>query len=174
MEVTYHQELDVDNDRFIYVYPLATVTRSDMNQRTTGRFALNLEIKSAIPLTGLVSTSHAADFVTARHSENYWQASLETKEGDLDRDIVLAGDLSRPKTGIDAKELAALVEELRVQRQGLDKLDDNGFSNEEKAEIASFMKTVVSNPDLDYFGPEYEALVRRVILANRRESDIMA
>jgi len=101
VEVTYYQELDIDNDRFTYVYPLATVTRRDMNQRTTGRFAMNLEVRSAIPLTGLASPSHTTDFVMARHSDAYWQASLETKEGDLARDIVLRGEMVRPKTGID-------------------------------------------------------------------------
>jgi hemolysin activation/secretion protein len=71
----------------------------------------------------------------------------------------IEGVTDRPKSGIDAKELAGLVEELRSQRQGLDKLDDHGFTDEEKSEIATFMKEAVSNLDQDYLGPEYEALI---------------
>jgi Ca-activated chloride channel family protein len=101
VEVTYYQELDIDNDWFSYVYPLATVTRGDMDERTTGRFAMNLEVKSAVPIVKLVSPSHAQDMVMARHEESYWQASLEMREGSLARDLVISGRLSRPKTGID-------------------------------------------------------------------------
>ena len=72
------------------------------------------------------------------------------------------GVTDRPKAGIEVKELEALVEELRIQRQGLDKVDDSGFTAEEKNEIATFMREVINNPDLDYLGPEYEALVDRL------------
>ena len=72
------------------------------------------------------------------------------------------GVTDRPESGIDSNELSSLIEELRIQRQGLDKIDDDGFSSEERDEIAAFMKEVVSNPDLDYLGPEYEALVDRL------------
>lgn len=74
----------------------------------------------------------------------------------------IEGVTDRPKTGIDSQELEALVEALRVQRQGLDKVSEDGFTDEEKAEIATFMREVVTNPDLDYMGPEYEALVDRL------------
>jgi hemolysin activation/secretion protein len=76
--------------------------------------------------------------------------------------FLMEGVTDRPQSGIDARELEALVEELRVQRQGLDKVDDSGFTAEEKAEIATFMREVINNPDLDYLGPEYEALVDRL------------
>ncbi len=39
VQITYYQELDIDHDQATYVYPLATVTRSDVDDRTTGRFA---------------------------------------------------------------------------------------------------------------------------------------
>jgi len=89
---------------------------------------------------------------------------LDEEEGQrlFVKSFLIKGVIDRPETGIDAKELGDLIEELRVQRQGLDKIDDNGFSTEEKAEIATFMKEVVRNADLDYLGPEYEALVDRL------------
>src|SRR4051794_9253814 len=43
VQVTYYQELDVDNDWATYVYPLATSTRSDINSKTTGKFAISFE-----------------------------------------------------------------------------------------------------------------------------------
>ena len=99
--VTYYQELDFDHDWATYVYPLATVAAEGGDQRTTGKFALTLDVKSETPLVELVSPSHADDFVVAPHSETYHQASLETDGGDLSRDLVLAFKTSRPRTGID-------------------------------------------------------------------------
>ena len=101
VEVTYYQELDVDNDWFTYVYPLATVTRSGIDTRTTGKFAISLDARSAVPLVKLESPSHSADFVMARHGDDYWQASLEVQGGSLARDVVISGHLSRPRTGMD-------------------------------------------------------------------------
>ena len=101
VQVTYAQELDFDNDWATYVYPLATSTRTDINARTTGRFALTLDAKSEVPIVALESPSHAKDFAVARHSDNYQQASLETTGGDLGRDVVLAFHMSRPRTGVD-------------------------------------------------------------------------
>ncbi|MFT5449000.1 MAG: hemolysin activation/secretion protein [Gammaproteobacteria bacterium] len=72
------------------------------------------------------------------------------------------GVTDRPKSGIDTNELGVLIEELRIQRQGLDKVDDDGFSTEERDEIATFMKEVVRNPEQDYLGPEYEVLIDRL------------
>jgi Ca-activated chloride channel family protein len=101
VKLTYYQELDVDHDWATYVYPLATVTRADIDQRTHGRFSLSLEVKSAVPIVAMESPSHADDFVFAQHASEYWQASLETDGSDLSRDVVLAYELSRPRTGID-------------------------------------------------------------------------
>src|SRR5439155_17804590 len=83
------------------VYPLATVTRKDVDSRATGKFALALDLKSAVPITALESPSHGDAFVIAKHSDSYFQASLETPGGSLARDIVLACHLSRPHTGFD-------------------------------------------------------------------------
>jgi len=89
---------------------------------------------------------------------------LEEDEGDrlFVKKFKLTGITAKPKSGIDKKQLASLVEELRVQRQGLDKIDEDGFTEEDRHEIATFMQEVVSNPDLDYLGPEYEALIDRL------------
>ena len=101
IRVTYYQELDADHDRATYVYPLATVTRKGIDQTTSGRFSLTLDVKSETPLVELDSPSHAGEFVVVPHSENYYQASLEVDGGDLSRDLVLGFKTSRPRTGID-------------------------------------------------------------------------
>src|SRR5688572_31929372 len=50
VQITYYQELDVDNDWATYVYPLATTTRSGRQVDTTtrGRFALNVDARSEV------------------------------------------------------------------------------------------------------------------------------
>jgi Ca-activated chloride channel family protein len=101
VQITYYQELDFDHDWATYVYPLATVTRKDVDSRATGRFSFALDLKSAVPITGLESPSHGDAIVVARHSDSYYQASLETPGGNLAKDIVLACHLSRPRTGFD-------------------------------------------------------------------------
>src|SRR5436190_14853910 len=78
VQMTYYQELDVDHDWATYVYPLATSSRKELTSRTSGKFALGLEVKSAIPITTMESPSHAEGFIIAKHTENYYQASLET------------------------------------------------------------------------------------------------
>ena len=101
VQITYYQELDVDHDWATYIYPLATSSRKELASQASGRFALGLEVKSAIPIVAMESPSHADGFVIAEHTDNYYQASLETANGSLARDIVLAYQLSRPQTGVD-------------------------------------------------------------------------
>ena len=101
VQITYYQELDFDHDIATYVYPLATVTRKGLDTRTTGKFAISVDVKSAVPIAELESPSHGAAFAVAQHSEGYWQASLETAGGSLARDVVLACHVARPKTGMD-------------------------------------------------------------------------
>lgn len=101
IKVTYAQQLDFDHDQATYVYPLATTTRSNINQKTTGKFAFTLDVKSEIPITKLVSPSHAEDFVVVNHTPKYTRASLEVQGGDLSRDLVIAFDTERPRTGVD-------------------------------------------------------------------------
>ncbi|UCF90233.1 MAG: VWA domain-containing protein [Desulfobacterales bacterium] len=101
VQITYYQELDIDHDQATYVYPLATVTRTDVDTRTTGKLAINVDIKSAVPITALESPSHGEAFVVVKHSSNYGQASLETTAGSLAADVVINYQLSRPRTGLD-------------------------------------------------------------------------
>ena len=101
IRVAYYQELELDHDRATYVYPLATVTRRDIDQRTTGRFALSLDVRSAVPIVEMDSPSHADAMAIARHDDDYWQASLETRGGDLSRDVVVGFGTARPRTGLD-------------------------------------------------------------------------
>ncbi|NJL26995.1 MAG: DNA polymerase I [Thermoanaerobaculia bacterium] len=101
VQIAYYQELQFDHDRATYVYPLATVTHSGLDPRTRGRFALNLNVRSAVPITSLDSPSHGNDFVVVRHDDSYYQASLETTGGDLNRDLVLAYKVERPVSGLD-------------------------------------------------------------------------
>ena len=101
VRVTYYQELTVDHDRATYVYPLATSTRPGVATKTTGKFALSFEAKNEVPITKLESPSHAQDFVVAKHTDHYRQASMEVTGGDLAKDVVLAFDTARPKTGLD-------------------------------------------------------------------------
>jgi len=101
VQISYYQELDVDHDWATYVYPLATTTRKGIDQRTRGKFAVSLAVKSEVPVVAMESPSHGKGFVIAKRDDNHWDATLETRGGDLTRDIVLAYRISRPKTGID-------------------------------------------------------------------------
>lgn len=101
VQITYYQQLDYDHDWATYVYPLATAPRPEIDSRTEGRFALDLRVKSEVPIVEMESPSHGDEFVVVSHTDSYYQASLETKEGDLNRDIVLAYHVKRPMTGID-------------------------------------------------------------------------
>ncbi|MEA3207780.1 MAG: Ca-activated chloride channel [Chthoniobacter sp.] len=101
VQVRYYQELEFDHDWATYVYPLATNSRALAEPRTTGRFSIAFDIKSAIPIAAVESPSHGDAFVFAKHGESYAQASLEVNAGSLARDVVLAQHLTRPKTGLD-------------------------------------------------------------------------
>jgi len=101
VQIVYYQELDFDNDWATYVYPLSTATRTGLDSRTRGRFALTFDVRSEVPIVQVESPSHPDDFVFVKHTPDYARASLETTGGDLDRDVVLAYNLSRPKTGLD-------------------------------------------------------------------------
>jgi Ca-activated chloride channel family protein len=101
VEIIYYQELNVDHDQATYVYPLATVTRKDINARTSGKFSIQVEVKSAVPITKMVSPSHPNEFVISRHTGQYAVASLETAGGDLASDVVINYDLARAHTGMD-------------------------------------------------------------------------
>lgn len=101
VQIIYYQELEFDHDWATYVYPLATATRSGIDSRVQGRFSVSAEIKSVVPITTLESPSHGKDFLTISHTENFHEASLERRNGDLARDVVLAFQIERPVTGLD-------------------------------------------------------------------------
>lgn len=101
VQVTYCQQLDVDNDIVTYVYPLATSTRKDIQPRVAGGFSMNISTLSEVPIVQMDSPSHAKQFAIAKHQESAYEASLEAKTGDLSRDVVVSYKLSRPKTGMD-------------------------------------------------------------------------
>ncbi len=101
IQVTYYQELEFDHDWATYVYPLSTTTRSSIDSKVGGRFSMSANIKSAVPISALQSPSHGAEFLMVNHTENYHEASLETQDGDLARDVVLAFQVTRPMTGMD-------------------------------------------------------------------------
>src|SRR5437867_8947927 len=101
VQITYYQELDVDNDWVTYVYPLATVASRKADQKVSGKFALSFETKSEVPIVEMESPSHGSEFVIAKHTKNYVQASLEASGADLGRDVVLTYRSDRPRTGID-------------------------------------------------------------------------
>lgn len=101
VQISYYQELDVDHDRAVYVYPLATVSRRDVASKVSGKFSMNMDIRSAIPIVKVESPSHGDQFVTADHSENFKQISMEAVGGSLASDMVISYDMARPKTGID-------------------------------------------------------------------------
>jgi Ca-activated chloride channel homolog len=101
VEITYYQELDADHDWTTFVYPLATVTRPGIDSRARSRLAISFEVKSVVPIVAMESTSHPDDFAIVRYSPTYWHASLETSGGSLDRDVVLAFQTSRARTGVD-------------------------------------------------------------------------
>ena len=101
VKVTYYQELDVDHDTATYVYPLATVTRKNIDQKTEGKFAVTVDVKNEVPIVAMKSPSHGKETIVSTFNEHYRQASLEVDGGDLSRDFVLHMDMKRPHTGVD-------------------------------------------------------------------------
>jgi Ca-activated chloride channel family protein len=101
VQIAYYQELDFDHDWATYTFPLATNTRKNFRATTAGKFSMTVDAKSEVPLVAMESPSHAKQFAIAKHDEGYYQASLEVTGGDLQRDVVIAYQAKRPRTGID-------------------------------------------------------------------------
>lgn len=101
VQIAYYQELDFDHDWAGYVYPLATTAVQGLSTTRSEKFTMHVDVKSEVPIAGIESPSHAGDFAFAQHGENYNEASLEVSGADLNRDVVLAYQVSRPRTGID-------------------------------------------------------------------------
>ena len=101
IQISYYQQLDFDHDWATYVYPLATDSRRDMDQRTTGRLAVNLHVLSEVPIVKMNSPSHANEMVISKRSDHFYEASLENVEGSIAEDVVISYRTSRPRAGID-------------------------------------------------------------------------
>jgi Ca-activated chloride channel family protein len=189
VQITYYQELDYDHDWATYVYPLSTATRPGLSDHTTGRFALTMDVKSQVPIVAMESPSHPNDFAIAKHGDNYWQASLERKNGDLSRDVVLACHISRPKTGIDmitSKQgsedgyfclTLTAGEELAAQNAGMDyvfvldisgSMNDDGKLNISRNSLSAFINALEPKDRFEVmtFNVEPHALSRKLVDAS--------
>ncbi|MDY0168689.1 MAG: VIT and VWA domain-containing protein [Thermoguttaceae bacterium] len=100
VQIAYYQELDFDHDWATYVYPLATEVRPGADTATK-QFGLSLRLKSEVPIVALESPSHGDQFVVVPHGPSFYEASLESHEANLDRDVVVAFHVARPRTGLD-------------------------------------------------------------------------
>jgi hemolysin activation/secretion protein len=96
---------------------------------------------------------------------------LDVEEGDrlFVKKFTFKGVVDHLEAGVDSAELSQIIEDLRVERQGLNKVGEDGFTEPERAQISDFMGKVVSDPDLEMNFEEYEALVDqlRAIKAER-------
>ncbi|MEL6108690.1 MAG: VIT and VWA domain-containing protein, partial [Planctomycetota bacterium] len=102
VRIEYYQELDIDHDWATYVYPLASVAGGrPVDTRVHGRFSFHLDVKSEVPIEDVRSESHGDDFVVVSHREDYAQAAMEMKGGELSRDVVIAIHTQRSRTGLD-------------------------------------------------------------------------
>lgn len=102
IRIEYYQQLNVDHDWATYVYPLATnVDGRPIDSKVHGRFSMNVDVKSEVPIADLKSESHPDDFVVVSHDPSYAQAAMELNAGDLSRDFVMAVQMKRPRTGLD-------------------------------------------------------------------------
>ncbi|MEN8190095.1 MAG: VIT and VWA domain-containing protein [Thermodesulfobacteriota bacterium] len=101
VRISYYQELDFDHDRATYVYPLATTSKGTQDSRVNGKFAIEVNVKSVVPITEMVSPSHGDDFLMVKHGSDYYEASLEQNDGDLSKDVVIAVQTDRGVSGLD-------------------------------------------------------------------------
>jgi len=84
--------------------------------------------------------------------------------------FALEGAGDHPDQGVNLKELESLIEDLRVESEGLNKVDERGFSKEDKVQISDFIHEVVNAPDLDMNFDAYEALIDK-LRAEKAERD---
>lgn len=75
----------------------------------------------------------------------------------------IIGATDRPKLGIDMKELQALLEMQRLEMQGLADVAEDGFTEEERAEVLIFFKRVIELKEFDDFlFDDYSDLVAQI------------
>ena len=89
---------------------------------------------------------------------------LDVEEGDrlFVSSFKLDGVEERPGKGIALDQLHKIIDDLRRERQQLDAIDEHGFTEIERAEIAVFMTKVVADSDLDMRFEDYEALIDKL------------
>ena len=75
----------------------------------------------------------------------------------------LSGVLDRPETGVTLEELEKLIEQVRIESQGLNVVGADGFTEDERKEVMEFFKRVVALQEFDDFLYEdYNDLVTRL------------
>lgn len=102
IEIVYQQELDIDHDWANYIYPLAMADgRAIGGNRTAGSLGFTFAARSAIPISEITCPSHGDDVVFTKPDAGVREGSMELKDGDLNRDVVIAFRTERPRTGVD-------------------------------------------------------------------------
>ena len=76
--------------------------------------------------------------------------------------FVLQGSVDRPEQGIVEADLKKMLEDSRIVTQGLDQVGPDGFSKDQRQQIASFMRAVIEDPEWDNQLADYELLVDRL------------
>ena len=102
VRITYYQELDFDHDWATYVYPLATTSQKVASADTNaGEFSFALDVRSEVPIVEMKSPSHGDTVAVSEFRPELLRASLETANGDLNKDVVIAYKVKRPYTGVN-------------------------------------------------------------------------
>ncbi|MCK6490640.1 MAG: VIT and VWA domain-containing protein, partial [Planctomycetes bacterium] len=102
VEMVYQQELDIDHDWATYVYPLAMADgRAQAGNRTAGALGFTFAARSAIPISEIACPSHGEQVVFTKPDPGVREGSLEVRDGDLGRDVVIAYRTERARTGVD-------------------------------------------------------------------------
>ena len=99
IQITYYQELNVENDTVTWVYPLSNSDHRVPDDQVRGKFAVNVDVLSTIAIDHLSSPSHSDQLALAQHSEHYQRASIEIDQGRLNQDVVLRYRLAEPDFG---------------------------------------------------------------------------
>ncbi|TWT87485.1 Vault protein inter-alpha-trypsin [Pseudobythopirellula maris] len=100
VRISYYQELGFDADRATYTYPLSTQAQEN-GDSAAARLGLTVRVLSETPIVALDSPSHGDAFVVAQNSPHFYEASYETRDGDLSRDFVLSYQVNKAQTGVD-------------------------------------------------------------------------
>ena len=107
VKIRYYQELGGSYDQLTYVYPLAMGPKQGQS-KTTGKFAMTVQVKSKAPIVSVSSPSHGRSFGIVQPGRRSCLAVLEGVGVDLNRDVVVscklaaapaAGDLVASKIG---------------------------------------------------------------------------